>query len=223
MAPSRGKSWKFSEEVEQEVTRRYAQGELSGDLAKEIGCSIHTIRNMVRRQGDTVFPRGNRHREFSEEEIAEMGRLWDEGLSQYALARRFGSSQPTVGRVLRDAGYKPKRRKAEGARHGAWKGGKVGHRSGYWQIKVWADHPFYSMANREGYILEHRLLMAQALGRPLASNEHVHHKNGDRKDNRLENLQLIQGKHGRGVVATCRQCGSHDVVFEDIVSEEIGG
>lgn len=53
----------------------------------------------------------------------------------------------------------------------------------------------YKTVKRGGKTVQlHRYLMAQHLGRALLDNEHVHHKNGDRHDNRLENLELLAAK-----------------------------
>lgn len=51
-----------------------------------------------------------------------------------------------------------------------------------------ANHPNARKSSKR--VPEHRLVISQFLGRPLHKNENVHHKNGDRADNRLENLEL---------------------------------
>lgn len=50
------------------------------------------------------------------------------------------------------------------------------------------------MANKRGIVAEHRYVMSQYLGRLLTDGEMVHHLNGIRHDNRIQNLALV-GKH----------------------------
>ncbi len=80
--------------------------------------------------------------------------------------------------------------------NGNWSGGKR-YAEGYIFITVDENHPFFSMAKKATNanhfeIAEHRLVMAQHLGRVLTDDELVHHINGNRSDNRIENLQLLR-------------------------------
>ncbi len=75
----------------------------------------------------------------------------------------------------------------------SWKGGhKYIDEQGYVRVGL-SKH---ENNGKKGYIKEHRLVMENHLGRKLKSNEVVHHINGKRDDNKIENLELFnQGKH----------------------------
>lgn len=83
-------------------------------------------------------------------------------------------------------------KKFTGDKHWLWNGGKHLTTEGYIMTTLPQGDFFLPMAQgKRRYVLEHRLVMAQYLKRCLLPWETVHHKNGNKQDNRIENLGLF--------------------------------
>jgi len=134
---------------------------------------------------------------------------WNKGLSTYKIASSLGvdrgyirSRMKTLGVPTRNLsrammGLKKSKKhcdnisKANTGKVGLdknhhWKGGRT-KCNGYMFVKC-LGHP---EANKDGYIIEHRLIMEKQISRPLKEEEIVHHINANRTDNRIENLMLF--------------------------------
>lgn len=88
----------------------------------------------------------------------------------------------------------------------SWKGGRSARPNRYVYLKIFPDNPYYCMANKNNYVAEHRLVVAQHIGRPLRREEKVHHVNGIKDDNKIENLQLLSIVDHNIRTSICSKC-----------------
>lgn len=135
------------------------------EVAKELGVAVGSVYNYLNRYGISSRKNqgmtGKHHSQVSRDKI----------------------SKGNKGKVV---SKETKEKMAEAKRIGG-----VGHKKlradGYIAI-YFPDHP---RSNRDGYIMEHDLVMECIIGRPLGEDEVVHHINHVRTDNKKENLQLL--------------------------------
>lgn len=200
---------KLSYEDELVAIEKYKSGLTLQATGKLFNVDGVTIRNVLKGHKIERRKTGSGSKEFTKEVSDEMIKLYKSGVSQENIAKQFKTHQSKVSKILRFNGIDCGGR--SGDKHHNWNGGRIVNKSGYVYVLMDSNSPYASMAISTGYVMEHRLVMAQHLKRPLEKTETVHHINGNTQDNRIENLQLRQGKHGKNQVFVCCNCGSHNI------------
>lgn len=197
--------------TEENLRRLYLEddGASLESVAAKLGCHRETARRWLHRHGlpiKTRWREGPRvakelgNREWLSEQIKSK--------TDSEIAAELGCSNAIVSywvyqHGLRDkdigkseickAAYRkkwPEGRMGEVA--GNWRGGRRILPSGY----VYIHTPEHPNASQAGYVAEHRLVMEKKLGRYLESSEVVHHLDGNKRNNDLDNLAvLVRGQH----------------------------
>lgn len=190
-------------------------------IAEEIGCSLGAVTYCVHQKFGLVMPlrtpKGVKgafcrypklhEEEWFREQVAtkSLHMIADEAGCSYGgvinAVRKFGievpqRSKPRKFRQIADP-QEVAQRASElaklrvGDKASNWKGGriKIGTKARPYIKLHWPDH---HEADYRGYVMEHRVVMEEKLGRPLERTEKVHHMNNDSTDNRPENLEVYK-------------------------------
>lgn len=188
-----------------EVANLYHKGLSSQEIATLLGCSKAPIYRSLRNPESN--PQGLTKRRMDFDEV-ELVRLYQSGLTGRQALEAVGAPATRGWGVLRDLEKNP-----DGLRHEASianrfkkRQGKFLMAEGYANCYIKSDHKFYEMVNSRSCVPEHRLVMAEHLGRPLRRNENVHHLNGIRDDNRIENLELWNKSQPSGIRNSDSHC-----------------
>lgn len=147
------------------------------ECAKLLGISVGTVFNYIKKYGIESRPAmtDKTKRKISESKIGKHRK------------RGYKISEETKKKISDS-------RKGKFVHPSHFGGHKKKRNDGYVAIYC----PEHQMANKDGYVMEHILVMEEAIGRHLREDEVVHHKNHKRDDNRLVNLELMTFKdHAR--------------------------
>ena len=181
----------FDKSLVLELTKK---GYTSREIHRKTGFSERALYNFLKSKGLLRSISEAKRAKFERIKKINIGDLINlhlqDKMSLAAISRVKHIGAQTLGRRFKEKGIKP-RFYREGNLNTAWKGGKSIRNDGYVLIHS-PSHPHAI----NGYILEHRLVMEKSLGRYLKSNEHIHHIDGNRSNNSINNLLLVKGSRG---------------------------
>ena len=179
------------------------------EVATALGSSVSAVKKAVRNFGIPKKPRGAKpQKDIPQLSDKEWLKEQLETKTFRQLAMELGISAGRIAdRAYRHGIRSPSSDKSKAVKEGLAKhypNGRYGENAGHWQggrrisaagyiFIMKPDHPF---ASKTGYVQEHRLVMEERLGRYLNPDEIVHHKDGNKTNNAIDNLELLyNGQH----------------------------
>lgn len=173
------------------ILESYQRTKMVTLTAKAVGVSQDQVRHLLWKEGIPLSGAQERSRCWQHQDVLRA--LAAQGASLSEMSRQTGANRRHIRAFLQRhaIAHEPFRQTLRN--NPAWRGGRVVDQDGYVLVKQ-PDHPH---ADRHGYVREHRLVMEREFGRFLLPTEVVHHRDGDRGNNRPENLEIFEsnGKH----------------------------
>jgi hypothetical protein len=139
---------------------------------------------------------------ITEAHVDQMELCYEDGFSTKQIGECFGILMGSAWARLKKRGVVMRPVESSGLSR------RREHSNGYWKL--------------DGEYV-HRRIMERALGRRLRTDEHVHHKNGNKKDNRLENLELMTASEHHRLHARLnrRRSDGRMVTYEALTGEPV--
>lgn len=156
----------------EEIFSMACDGKTSTEIAEKLGAKTKTVTKFC-----------NNHGIFLEQPLVLrdihdiLVSMVEKGMSTTEMSDEVGFTANSIGKYCKANGLVVKDK---------YHTGVVITHGGYKQVYT----PGHVDADKAGYVREHRLVMSEKIGRALVKGEVVHHVNGDKLDNRLENLEL---------------------------------
>lgn len=191
--------------TEEMIRAEYLDKDISMTQAcKALGCCATTLIKAMRRYGMEPKPRYWNHHRTNRFPLLQ-DRAWlEEQLktrTMLSIAKELGTSSGNVSDHVKRHGLRlrdqeridaikegiAKGQERTGENAGNWRGGRIMTGGGH----VYVHRPDHPAANKQGYVMEHRVVAERTIGRFLTQDEVVHHVNGIKDDNRPENLQVM--------------------------------
>lgn len=181
----------LSREQEELLVDYYNAGNSQQACAKTFGCSPSFANSVL-----ISHPRTERRRVWTPQRLEALKQMYQLGISISEAARRMGTSNHVLRKYLKRLGVRLRTHEEStprGESHYMWKGGRLVSKDGY----IYLHSPSHPHKNATGYVAEHRLVMEHHLGRYLTKQEVVHHKDKNKQNNHIDNLELFasNGKH----------------------------